>query len=690
VASTSQWRLEKSPSTTLEPWESPLDIAEDFEVDALHELVVTDPANQRMLPTLLSMLEMASATPRTKLIIVAPDDRAALRWIALGTLFLEFSEALQTSFSVNVEDAMSSTAAIVAVCPPLASAVIDHRNAPGVNVFDVIEHQTSTVDISETAARHAEWFLNAEPYAALEAVELSRRWAQRVPGETAARAAWFACTASEFPSYGDIVALSETLVAVSTADGDDLDAYGDAMLDVIATYRPEQGVSIEPIVRAIRALAETGEDGLATAAALSALEWAAVLPTSAREWASTAPPPGATPLVWQDPEAREHACHLLTDIIGAASAGEIPAVLTLANYLNVGITEREIGPTLDNLAAAIVRQSSLASGVVTWALGDEVLARVRASLAEELSADPAGAVARAWRQGHWDWLALASDARSDGGFGPWARGREVALAPPAETVRKLHALGADAPASAWSAFFDPHGSAASVDAVTAWLMDHPVVSPGFDSVVDQAIRNEMSMRTPSPRLPELLAWLANQPEGDVGVAYPLAASYIDVGQRVATARDALNARTNAPLRSLAHVPVSVLALHRSEIAYLIVCASDVPAARHVASVVSGTSGDAIREVIGQRLKQGDDRVFGSALRIARSEGAYPSAVVDTVIDELGAFWTGRETRGNVPTLIAKLGPAFEDDVKAFEDLRKKGRIARAVTATARRATNRRQ
>ena len=208
-------------------------------------------------------------------------------------------------------------------------------------IWSILGAYATNPSASPTATLHARWFLEYDPYAALEAIEVSRRWGQVINPNVAAAAAAVAC----FHQTGVVSAASQraAVAALSglASDGndDELEAYGEGLMDAVAGYRAQAEDDIRPLAEALWTLSRAGQSELAEAAALTLLEWAAKIPVAANAWADAhaAQDGSDLSLPWTNDDARDHAAGLLGTCLNQVSDSALPAAFSLARALNTGV-----------------------------------------------------------------------------------------------------------------------------------------------------------------------------------------------------------------------------------------------------------------------------------------------------------------------------------------------------------------
>lgn len=481
------WRLEKVTGTYLEGWQTPLEVAPEFDVEGLRELATSDPRLARLLPVVLTMGEQAAATPRVKLILIHRDLDTIMRWIALITLFEDAGRALNLSFRAYTDDPLADPADIVAVHPDLLP---DFRlaSATTANVVDLERLEHTDVEASASAKLHASWFLGGDPYEALDAIEASRRWATVLNPDLAARGAGLAARPSSsgertYPMVQDACQVLTTLAREGMAD--ELEAYGDELVDVIAEHSPAPGEDITCVVDTIWALLVGRQEKHAADVATACLEWARADAWAARAWAASYLPPrslahGRT-LHWPAETDLEQPRLLLRDLLESAPEEDLSAWFGIAQTLGLPLTEAEIASPIDQLARRWAAEPDLTEVARVWFHVDAlILALERHLLAalERGSRPTLDDVAA----GQWRWLRGDSPHfRGAQGLTAWLALEHASRWQEPTHPRTLADVSPALPAWAATEFIPCRKDVRSYaqDAVR-WLSDHPGPVPdGF-------------------------------------------------------------------------------------------------------------------------------------------------------------------------------------------------------------------
>ncbi|WP_105034919.1 GAP1-N2 domain-containing protein [Cryobacterium aureum] len=482
------WSFERPHSQCAVPWLAPLEIEEDFEIPALHSFVALDPWSAAALPSVLTMLEQTQATPRVRLVIKHPDQRTVMRWVSLLSHFLDGDAALDLEFRVFAENPLAASAHIVGAHPLLSPTLTVARSRElGVNLLDLEAREHTDVPPSETATRHARWFLSADPFESLDAIETSKRWARSMGSLLAARAAELTTMTSSDRTVGvsELRTAVAAVVALAEAGAvDELEAYGDEFADIIASCPPGGDDEMLSLDAAVRAAGLVGNEELAQSLALAAIEWAAARPTAAAVWAvATANRAGAARLTWPDAEARAHAASLLAGVLSDSAPANLPATFELAQTLNTGISADAIAEPIERLAKLWLHEPGLAARSTRWVECDAVIRAVTACLIAGLSSGDA-TVIRSFQAGAWAWLAPSPwvfDAAHP--LTAWFGARELVGATPERRMEVLATMQLAVAADAWPLFLRTREGLRATE-VVSWLKAHRTIDPQLAAEIE--------------------------------------------------------------------------------------------------------------------------------------------------------------------------------------------------------------
>jgi hypothetical protein len=676
------WRLERVTTTTIEPWQTPLEIDPAFETRALHAMVSEDPWVSGLLPTFLTMVEQVLANNRTKLIIKHPDQTLVMRWIALASLFVDGATALHLGFRVYSADPTADPFSIVGAHPQLSPNItVAEAESHNQNLVDLEARDATTLSASPTATQHARWFLEYDPYDALEAIEASRRWGQVINPNVAAAAAAVAC----FPQTGVVPADSQR-AAVAALGGlaghgndDELEAYGESLMDAVAGYRAQAEDDIRPLADALWALSRAGQSELAEAAALTLLEWAAKIPSAADAWAGAyeAQDGKHLSLAWTNGDSRDHAAGLLGACLNQVSESALPAAFSLARALNTGVRADALRPSVQRLATFWVNHPELMRRAHSWLHQEFVVDQLEYDLAAALEARDQAALT-SLSAGKWDWLVPPWWR-----FNPqhpisvWLGSRALARAAGGDRASLLSELSPAAPVWAWRLFVNTAYDKGFSELIR-WVVDHPRLDDSLATHLDAILSSELS-NNPSGRTRELLTALAEPgTTGLTSTLEDLVHRHLQLAQLWSEVSSTVDNPRNAALRDLSTWPSEWLSLYRPSIAAALIDCADRDAVLALAQQVQ--IGPSLDDSLSVRLQSGEPVALVGALRLLADGTPEHRKIVYRCLLEVWDLPAHEMARKRLQAgLPAKWKPNLAD----FEKIQSKGKVARDIARGAR-------
>lgn len=691
--SATSWSLEPDHPADADGWQAPLEIDPDFETAALHRMVATDPWARSVLPAFLTMVEMATATPPTKLIINHPDQAVVMRWIALSSILEDGARALDLTFRVYSADPVGDPADIVGAHPDLTPGLTPDR-ASGCNLIDLAGQRISAVPVSSSAALHAAWFLDHDPYQALDAVETSRRWATMFAPADAAVAARSACL-HESDRPVDPAEFESALVALGAlgAGGqhDELDAYGDLLVDAVASYRPRPQDDIRPLTGALWQLNASAEDSLAAGVALAGLEWATLLPTAGAAWAhshSMSPPAKAIRLRWPDQDARGHAAGLLRSVLWAAAEPDLAGWFGLADALDTGLPAGQAVDPIRRLAGWWAEHPESTALAHSWAYRAELIVALEVELLRRLQ-DGDRQVASALAGGAWDWLIGNTFAIDPAGrpLSIWLACRHLGTADAATRLAIVRAAAPGLPDWAGDLYLDPRRADISGDEIIAWLRSRGrrTMTPGLAGLAEQRIAGYLvrGLRGPLERMVDALR------NPGVGGLTPILTHTLDLHARIWHTLG-VGPRRETPdsaLRDLVGYPIDWLTLYADEVAELLLAAIDDRACASLREATGRRLDAAVEKAVYAGAARGDVRVVVRSLQLMES----PETGFDRPARKgLTALWDEPEREPGREDLRRRIPPDWQPTLQKFEATLGKGRRMRVAINGARQLFDRKE
>lgn len=467
--SAAEWTLAKASGTSVEPWLTPLTVREDFEVDALGAMVLGDPWAISVLPAFLTMVEQAAAPEPTRLILVHDDIDLVMRWIALGTLFLDEESALGLRFRALVADPWRQEADVVGVSPAFGGAT----SFAGANVLDLAGRTPPVLEPSDSAVQCARWLGELGIEDTLVACSAARRWSAALGAEVAAATA----RALLFPTPG-ADGRAEWSAAVGLVSGltahesiDELELYAEEVVQAAVSYRPCTAEEFREAAAAARTAHSAGLRELACDLITPALEALAVTPALAGGWAAELGQID-TSIAWQDDDERAAAAQSLATVIAGAGDQVLPDLLSTARALGLALPETELEATTRRVARLWLADPGFGTGRwQRWAGGDRIITLLAASLVSRLRSGDVAA-GTDFLQGRWDHLeVLPADAPVRG----WLAASRLGRVPP-DQRRAAFAAAGPVPPESWTIALA--GTTLDRDTATwgAWVTRHGLPS----------------------------------------------------------------------------------------------------------------------------------------------------------------------------------------------------------------------
>ncbi|MRH91674.1 hypothetical protein GFY24_30260 [Nocardia sp. SYP-A9097] len=493
------WLTVPSDSIRLETVAAPLRVADAYQPTALHTMACAQPGIENFLPKLLTAFEEAVGAQRKKLVVSATDVDQAIRWIALGGLFLNPADVLDMSFRVFTESPLADDLSIAVFNPALI------RSAPAIealpaalNGIDLDSYRTSAITPSESAATYARWFLEHDAFDALEAIELGRRWQPHLASPAVATAmTGIVCLDLPAGRETDAGAIAEALAAISEHEPDDMDEYGGVLAEALLTIRPSATDDPAAVHRAVLALRRNRHHDAAESLTLALLEGTRLYPdTYGVRWSEAIRTPDTGEPArarWSSAETQHRAVQLLSETLAAAQDSSLGPLFTIIPVLGLGIRWVSVQAAGERLADYWAVHPEAVSGGARTAFYPELEALLWQAL-ESRILDRDETVRRAMMSGRWDWLrAHTGRYGSSSAVAVALTASAVASAPHPERLVILREYLDTATAPHWSLFFEA-GRPVDPDLLGVWVSADPAAlhDRPFADLVAVAIDRELS------------------------------------------------------------------------------------------------------------------------------------------------------------------------------------------------------
>ncbi|GAB2755662.1 hypothetical protein GCM10027174_34300 [Salinifilum aidingensis] len=358
-----------------------------LDAQTVRDWVLAQPEGESWLLALLSALEELDGASPARVVFVASDTAAVVRWLAAATLLLPRERALRVGFRVFGPDPRDRRYPVVAVTPDNAGEFADPSGVSEAVVFNAAEGTRSRVTPTSAAAFWVRRFLGGDPFGVVDAVErahdFGRQRRQRHP-EAADRYAAAVLTFDEPVTADETEALADWLRTAAYV----LDAETwTPVLDALLAADPDRGV--------LHRLADVD------LGARTGRLWLAVLRaelTAARDSAEgvgdAVPLPAE--LGWSERDA-EQATELVERIVNSTSPERVDAVLRTATRFGLTPRLERTGQAMEQFARWWAERPRLGFDAQRWSCGEQLVELLRQELARRVgrdSAEPAGAAER--------------------------------------------------------------------------------------------------------------------------------------------------------------------------------------------------------------------------------------------------------------------------------------------------------
>lgn len=473
-----KWDLKKAADKHIGQWATPLEIASEFEADALCQMVKSDTWATKHLTDFLSMIEQVTAADPKRLVIITGDQVLAQRWIALGTLFVDAHRAFSLTIRGLVQDPMTTKGDIIAASPefgPQPDATVPRT---GVNVVDLEKHAMSPVEHSESALTQAGWFLNEDSGAALAAIDVARRWEQFLGRDLATRAAAIACFSAAQGSHdGWLVAMNAIRLLAHSGQTDELFFYGDALLDTAVTYAPQMATDAELAGEVLVSLLTAGVNDLALGVLMPTLEALSSIPSARDPWINVlAGAPAGCKLTWDDEEARQQASAYVSRMADEVPDSMLPALYSGLQTLDIPLAEMVRPRTNMRLAGLWASQPSLASQCERWKYLDEVMHELCQTLIQYWDSGNQMALNDLVKSA-WSWLpkSPALSSLDEQRMAPWFTALKLSRLTVADCQKALPAVGI-LPEQSWTLLWGSASITTDFKYFITWVETQSVIN----------------------------------------------------------------------------------------------------------------------------------------------------------------------------------------------------------------------
>lgn len=534
------WTLAKA-RLQVERWVTPLEICPEFQVAALEELITGDKWASEILPHYLTMLDQAVAAEPKKLVLLHTDLDLVMRWIALGTLFVEAEAARVLQFRALVDDPWLADAAVVGVSPDFGVADLG-----AANVLDLAQRTVPSIVPSDVSRVRAAWFLQQGADDALSAIEIARRWESTLGADLAndaARVVGMPDSESAGPVAWRIAfAAIDQLAAAGLRE--DLTLYADELCEATLAYGPTSEDEFRLAGRAIRRAHDACLDEVASGVVVPTLEALASVPAVSGGFAEELS--GAeVPIRWESADAQEAAGAFMGEVLRGTPAGALPEVFAAAWVVGSVVPESSLTPAVANLSALWLRDPALGQGRWRrWLAGHAVVAATGRQVLNAFRVGDEQALTDLLR-GDWDFIGEHADDRELVG---WLKAGQLGRIPVQERKDRI-ALAADVPSDAWRVVLAGSALPRHAKLWASWITQHglpvdlaAVIRFALDEALDGVPGG--SETTDATDWSPIMERLIGAPDPELA---HLAGSYARSQTAFRTARSRVRARPSTPL-----------------------------------------------------------------------------------------------------------------------------------------------
>lgn len=437
IMGAASWRIEKSSSTSCEPWFAPLELNADFEADALLTWLQNDEWMQQVLPAYLTMLEGITEDNPRKVVLIHDDIGVVMRWMALGTLLLDANTANSLEFRAFVADPYQTSAQLVGVHPELAQGVFS-----GAHILNISERTISEIQVSESAQVVTEWISRLDTFDALEVIDIARRWMPAIGIRYGAAGAEMV-TGTRIAQLGrEEWDLGVEIIEGLASNGlrSDLELYLDELTGSVSAYQLQSEDDFARAARATRFAVGSEIPGLAEALLDPSLESLAKSPQFASTWVQGITSDGTW--IWPRLENSKALAENLSDIILAAPDSALSDLLQLVKPLSPILSESKLHSAVVTAVDFVRHNSNSARAIDDWFCSARARTLLRSRLLAELTTSTGNNHKRVHDElqaGVWDFLDPAEDALTAEAplFLSWLCAAHIARHDPASREEKL-------------------------------------------------------------------------------------------------------------------------------------------------------------------------------------------------------------------------------------------------------------
>ncbi|EIV94662.1 hypothetical protein [Frankia sp. QA3] len=604
-----EWSLEKALGSRLDPWVTPLEIRPEFEVASLQEYVRDDEWAVAVLPQFLTMLDEVLAAEPKKLVLLHTDLDVVMRWIALGTLFVDAEAARAVHFRALVDDLRRVDALIIGMSPEFGVGDLG-----AANVLDLTRRSVPTIVASDIARVRADWFLEHGADDALNASVIARRWEPvfgRVLATEAARLVGLPDDASEGrAAWRTSMAAIDRLASAGLRD--DLAMYAEELCEGTLSYGPTSEKEFRLAGTAIRRAHDLGVDEVAARVALSTLEALVAVPAASRGFTQELAR-AKGPISWESADAQEAGGRFLGELLAAASAATLPDLFAAAYVVGLVVPDAQLRPAVASLAALWLRDPALGRNRwQRWLAGDAVVSATARQVVNAWRVGDEQALTSLLR-GDWDFLGSVVD---DPTLAGWLKAGQLGRISPEERTDSI-AQTAVLPSSAWRIALTGSTLPTHAGLWASWIV-HNGLPDDLAAVVRSSLRSALDADPAGADAFEAGDWSPLMRSlgaaGDTWLAQ-ISGSYTQAQAVLKKARDNVRARSGASLDGCLPAVKGLAPLLLADIGLLLLRSTNSAAVERVLNEIEPWGLESVRASILGLARSGDGlRAIERALR----------------------------------------------------------------------------
>jgi hypothetical protein len=344
------------------------------------EFVRSQPQGAELLRTLLSELRRNVANRGRRVLFVAREPSAVLRWLTAATLLLPQREALRVGFKVFTLNPAYAPHHVLAVHPDWSATGVDLDHDQGYVVVDLVRHAWSRVEPSPRARLWTDLFLSEDPFDVIDAVEVAAASGLR---SDAAVAVALAAILGRKPDRGGA---SDLVSWLRRGPPPLVRRYGPGIIDLFIDSGPEWPTEILLGLHEASRQADFPHRAAAVRLALIEAELQEAMSTCLVRPGSVS---RLAPDSWGSSE-QTSATLLLSDALHTATPAQFNAALRICGRFGIRPAIGELQPGLRRFILDWADHPERPYDPRSWPGHDEIDLLLREEIGSRLSGDPSG------------------------------------------------------------------------------------------------------------------------------------------------------------------------------------------------------------------------------------------------------------------------------------------------------------